>query len=95
MQPQFYQFADEELPEETAATTSALSVANHMLQSNKNCNNNYFNAHLKIMKINLIEKVFVSKVAVTKWESGRGYPNLDSLKKIAKILVVLRTMKAS
>lgn len=28
--------------------------------------------------------LFVSRTAVSKWESGRGYPNLDSLKQIAK-----------
>lgn len=33
----------------------------------------------------LAEKVFVSRVAVSKWESGRGYPNLDSLKNLAKV----------
>ena len=33
----------------------------------------------------LAEKIFVSRVAVAKWESGRGYPNLDSLKSLAKI----------
>ena len=27
--------------------------------------------------------LFVSRTAVSKWESGRGYPNLDSLKAIA------------
>ena len=36
----------------------------------------------------LAEKVFVSRVAVAKWESGRGYPNLDSLKMIAKVFDV-------
>lgn len=36
----------------------------------------------------LAEKVFVSRVAVAKWESGRGYPNLDSLKRIAKVFNV-------
>ena len=36
----------------------------------------------------LAEKVFVSRVAVAKWESGRGYPNLDSLKMIAKVFNV-------
>ena len=30
------------------------------------------------------EKLFVSRTAVSKWESGRGYPNIDSLKAIAK-----------
>lgn len=33
----------------------------------------------------LAEKVCVSRVAVAKWESGRGYPNLDSLKMLAKV----------
>lgn len=32
----------------------------------------------------LAEKLFVSRTAVSKWESGRGYPNIDSLKAIAK-----------
>lgn len=36
----------------------------------------------------LAEKVFVSRVAVAKWESGRGYPNLESLKKLAKVFEV-------
>ena len=31
----------------------------------------------------LAEKLYVSRTAVSKWESGRGYPNLDSLKDIA------------
>lgn len=33
----------------------------------------------------LANKLFVSRTAVSKWESGRGYPNIDSLKAIAKI----------
>ncbi len=32
----------------------------------------------------LAEALFVSRTAVSKWESGRGYPNIDSLKAIAK-----------
>ena len=32
----------------------------------------------------LAEVLFVSRTAVSKWESGRGYPNIDSLKAIAK-----------
>ena len=31
----------------------------------------------------LAEILFVSRTAVSKWESGRGYPNIDSLKAIA------------
>jgi len=36
----------------------------------------------------LAEKLFVSRVTVSKWETGRGYPNLDSIKLIAKIFSV-------
>ncbi len=32
----------------------------------------------------LAEILFVSRTAVSKWESGRGYPNIDSLKAIAR-----------
>ena len=31
----------------------------------------------------LAEQLFVSRTAVSKWESGRGYPNIDSLKEIS------------
>lgn len=33
----------------------------------------------------LANKLFVSRTAVSKWESGKGYPSIDSLKDIAKI----------
>lgn len=32
--------------------------------------------------------LYVSRTAVSKWESGRGYPNIDSLKAIAKFFGV-------
>ena len=32
----------------------------------------------------LAQILFVSRTAISKWESGRGYPNIDSLKAIAK-----------
>lgn len=32
----------------------------------------------------LAEALFVSRTAVSKWESGRGYPSIDSLRAIAK-----------
>jgi transcriptional regulator with XRE-family HTH domain len=32
----------------------------------------------------LAQSLYVSRTAVSKWESGRGYPNIDSLKAIAK-----------
>lgn len=36
----------------------------------------------------LAEKLFVSRTAISKWESGRGYPSIDSLKSIAKFFSV-------
>ncbi len=36
----------------------------------------------------LAEKLFVSRTAVSKWEMGRGYPNIESLKDIAKFFDV-------
>jgi len=32
----------------------------------------------------LADSLFVSRAAVSKWESGRGYPNIDSLKALAQ-----------
>lgn len=36
----------------------------------------------------LAEALFVSRTAVSKWESGRGYPSIDSLKIIASFFCV-------
>jgi len=36
----------------------------------------------------LAETLFVSRTAISKWESGRGYPNIDSLKSLAKFFSV-------
>lgn len=36
----------------------------------------------------LAEALYVSRTAVSKWESGRGYPNIDSLKEISKFFSV-------
>ena len=36
----------------------------------------------------LAEVLFVSRTAISKWESGRGYPNIDSLKAISKFFGV-------
>ena len=36
----------------------------------------------------LAEALYVSRTAISKWESGRGYPNIDSLKAIAKFFSV-------
>ena len=32
----------------------------------------------------LAESLYVSRTAISKWESGRGYPNIDSLKAISR-----------
>ena len=36
----------------------------------------------------LAESLYVSRTAISKWESGRGYPNIDSLKAISKFFCV-------
>ena len=36
----------------------------------------------------LAEALYVSRTAISKWESGRGYPNIDSLKAISKFFSV-------
>ena len=36
----------------------------------------------------LAEVLYVSRAAISKWESGRGYPSIDSLKGIAKFFGV-------
>ena len=37
----------------------------------------------KITQEELADKLYVSRTAISKWESGRGYPSIDSLKAIA------------
>ncbi len=36
----------------------------------------------------LAKALYVSRTAISKWESGRGYPSIDSLKEIAKFFGV-------
>ena len=36
----------------------------------------------------LAQAIFVSRTAVSKWESGRGYPNIESLKTLAEFFSV-------
>lgn len=36
----------------------------------------------------LAEKLYVSRTAISKWESGKGYPNIESLKNISKTFSV-------
>ncbi len=44
--------------------------------------------HKGLTQEELAELLFVSRTAVSKWESGRGYPNIDSLKSIARFFGV-------
>ena len=44
--------------------------------------------HKGLTQEELAEFLFVSRTAVSKWESGRGYPNIDSLKAISKFFGV-------
>ncbi len=37
----------------------------------------------------LAEAVFVSRTAVSKWESGRGYPSIGSLKELSIICIAV------
>ena len=36
----------------------------------------------------LANKLYVSRTAISKWESGRGYPNIESLKAISRLFSV-------
>lgn len=36
----------------------------------------------------LADKLYVSRTAISKWESGKGYPNIESLKGISKFFSV-------
>ena len=36
----------------------------------------------------LAQSLYVSRTAISKWESGRGYPNIESLKAIAKFFSI-------
>ena len=36
----------------------------------------------------LAQALYVSRTAISKWESGRGYPNIDSLKAISRFFCV-------
>jgi transcriptional regulator with XRE-family HTH domain len=36
----------------------------------------------------LANALFVSRTAISKWESGRGYPNIESLKRLAQLFSV-------
>ena len=41
-----------------------------------------------LTKEELAQVLYVSRTAISKWESGRGYPSIDSLKAIAEFFGV-------
>ena len=45
-------------------------------------------ASRKLTQEELAEKLYVSRAAISKWESGRGYPNIESLKTIAQFFSI-------
>ena len=38
----------------------------------------------EITQEELAEAIYVSRTAISKWESGRGYPSIDSLKALSE-----------
>ena len=42
----------------------------------------------KMSQEQFAEKLFVSRTAVSKWESGKGYPSIDSLKYMSKLFSI-------
>lgn len=41
-----------------------------------------------LTQVELAEDLYVSRTAISKWESGRGYPSIDSLKEISNYFSV-------
>ena len=41
-----------------------------------------------LTQVELAELLYVSRTAISKWESGRGFPNIESLKAISKFFSV-------
>ena len=41
-----------------------------------------------LTQVELAELLYVSRTAISKWESGRGYPNIESLKAISKFFSI-------
>lgn len=44
--------------------------------------------HSQMTQEQLAQQLYVSRTAISKWESGKGYPNIDSLKSIAELFSV-------
>jgi transcriptional regulator with XRE-family HTH domain len=41
-----------------------------------------------LTQVELAEALYVSRTAVSKWESGRGYPSIDSLKELSRFFSI-------
>ena len=41
-----------------------------------------------LTQVELAELLYVSRTAISKWESGRGFPNIEALKAISKFFSV-------
>jgi transcriptional regulator with XRE-family HTH domain len=48
----------------------------------------HYRKQIGLTQEELAEKLYVSRTAISKWEAGRGYPSIDSLKAIAKFFSV-------
>lgn len=48
----------------------------------------YLRKQMNITQQELADSIYVSRTAVSKWESGRGFPSIDSLKVIADFFSV-------
>ena len=48
----------------------------------------YFRKKSNLTQEELAEKLFVSRIAISKWESGRGMPSISSLKAISEVFDV-------
>ena len=47
-----------------------------------------YRSEMNLAQDELAEKIFVTRTAISKWESDRGYPSIESLKVIAKFFAV-------
>ena len=50
-----------------------------LLELRKNCG---------LAQEEIAEKLFVSRTAISKWKSGRGFPSMDSLKAVSRAFSV-------
>ena len=46
----------------------------------------------KLTQDELANKIFVTRTAISKWETDRGFPNMESLKMLCKVFNILDTL---